>query len=155
MPFSNYLLNSMHFYPCSVPPISKQCAKPSQSLNIRCNLRDVIFTIQPLNHDQYAAIEALGFGHLLRMQIDAVESSDLLTWIMDRVSPVDMIIRIGPGKVFPITPSIIHMVFGLPTGGSTFQSFSRAEVVQFCKQLISELNEECISDDDLIHISNL
>jgi len=125
MPFSNYLLNSMHFYPCPVPPISKQCAKPSQSLNIRCNLRDVIFTIQLLNHDQYVAIEALGFGHLLRMQIDAVESSDLLTWIMDRVSPVDMIIRIGPGKVFPITPSIIHMVFGLPTGGSTFQSFSR------------------------------
>ena len=153
--FQSYPLYPTHFYPWQGPPLLKRSAKPSQSLNIRCNLRDVIFTIQPLNHDQYAAIEALGFGHLLRMQIDAVESSDLLTWIMDRVSPVDMIIRIGPGKVFPITPSIIHMVFGLPTGGSTFQSFSRAEVVQFCKQLISELNEECISDDDLIHISNL
>jgi len=47
------------------------------------------------------------------MQIDAVESSDLLTWIMDRGSPVDMIIRIGPGKVLPITPSVIHMVLGL------------------------------------------
>jgi hypothetical protein len=74
---------------------------------------------------------------------------------MDRVSPVDMITRIGPGKVLPITPSIIHMVLGLPKGGSTLQSFSRAAVVQFWKQLISELNEECISDDDPIHISNL
>jgi hypothetical protein len=74
---------------------------------------------------------------------------------MDRVSPVDMIIRIGPGKVLPITPSIIHMVLGLPKGGSTLQSFSREAVVQFWKQLISELNEECISDDDPIHISNL
>jgi hypothetical protein len=46
------------------------------------------------------------------MQIDVVESSDLLTWIMDSVSPVDMIIRLGPGKVLPITPSIIHMVLG-------------------------------------------
>jgi hypothetical protein len=61
------------------PPISKRCAKPSQSLNIRCNPRDVIFTTTLLNHDQYVAIEALGFGHLLRMQIDAVDSSDLLT----------------------------------------------------------------------------
>jgi len=80
------------------PPTSKRSANPSQILNIRCNPRDVIFTIQLLNPDQHAAIEALGFGHLLRMQIDVVESSDLLTWIMDSVSPVDMIIRLGPGK---------------------------------------------------------
>ena len=153
--FQSYPLYPMHFYPWQGPPLLKRSAKPSQSFNIRCNPSDLLFTIQLLNHDQYAAIEALGFGHLLMMQIDAVESSDLLTWIMDRVSPVDMIIRIGPGKVLPITPSVIHMVLGLPKGGSTIPSYSRMEDVQFRKQMISDLNQECLSDDDPIHISNL
>ena len=153
--FQSYPLYPTHFYPWQGPPLLKRSAKPSQSFNIRCNPSDLLFTIQLLNHDQYAAIEALGFGHLLMMQIDAVESSDLLTWIMDRVSPVDMIIRIGPGKVLPITPSVIHMVLGLPKGGSTIPSYSRMEDVQFQKQMISDLNQECLSDDDPIHISNL
>ncbi|OEL21240.1 hypothetical protein BAE44_0017741, partial [Dichanthelium oligosanthes] len=124
-------------------------------LNVRCNPGDVLFTIQLLNHDQYAAIQSLGFGRLLTMGIDAVESSDLLPWLMDRVSPVDMMISIGPGKVLPITPKVISMDLGLPAGGSNLKVYSSAEVVQFRKQLIHQLNQESLTDDDPIHISNL
>ncbi|CAL5000491.1 unnamed protein product [Urochloa decumbens] len=137
------------------PPRPKACAKTSQILNIRCNPSDVIFTIQLLNPDQYEAVEALGFGPLLRMEIDAVESRELLAWLMDRVSPVDMIIRIGPGKVLPITPESISMVLGLPIGGSRLHSSPLTEVSQFRKQLITELNQELLTADDPIHISNL
>ena len=47
------------------------------------------------------------------------------------------------------------MVLGLTKGGSTLQSFSRTEAVQFQKQLISDLNQECLSEGDPVHISNL
>uniref|UniRef100_K3YEI5 Aminotransferase-like plant mobile domain-containing protein n=1 Tax=Setaria italica TaxID=4555 RepID=K3YEI5_SETIT len=150
-----YILNFIHHSTCQAPPRPKNCAKTSRILNIRCNPSDVIFTIQLLNPDQYAAVEALGFGHLLRMEIDAVECRELLAWLMDRVSPVDMIIRIGPGKVLPITAESISKVLGLPIGGSSFHSSPATEVSQFRKKLITELNQEFLTDDDPIHISNL
>ncbi|CAD6266749.1 unnamed protein product [Miscanthus lutarioriparius] len=77
--------------------------------------------------EQYVAIEADGFGHLLRMKIDAVENKNLLTWLLDHTDPDRMLIRIGAGKVLSITPQIISMVLGLPIRGENFKQYSWKE----------------------------
>ncbi|CAD6336576.1 unnamed protein product [Miscanthus lutarioriparius] len=105
----------------------------SSIVNVWCNPKDVIFTTNLLNPQQYAAIEADGFGHLLRMKIDAVENKNLLTWLLDHTDPDRMLIRIGAGKVLPITPQIISMVLGLPIGGENFEQYSWKE--DSCSQL--------------------
>ena len=132
----------------------KRATSRSSIVNVRCNSRDVIFTTNLLNPHQYAAIEADGFGHLLRMKIDAVENKNLLTWLLDHTDPDRMLIRIGAGKVLPITPQIISMVFGLPIGGENFKQYSWKEGIIFRQQLISDLNQSLTEDCD-IHISNL
>jgi hypothetical protein len=107
-----------------------------------------------LNPQQYAAIEADGFGHLLRMKIDAVQNKNLLSWLLDHTDPDQMLIKIGAGKVLPITPQIISMVLGLPIGGENFKQYSWKEGIIFRQQLISDLNQGIAEDCD-IHISNL
>ncbi|XP_066389768.1 uncharacterized protein [Miscanthus floridulus] len=132
----------------------KRATSSSSIVNVRCNPRDVIFTTNLLNPQQYAAIEADGFGHLLRMKIDALENKNLLTWLLDHTDPDRMLIRIGAGKVLPITPQIISMVLGLPIRSQTFKQYSWKEGIIFRQQLISDLNQSLTEDCD-IHISNL
>jgi hypothetical protein len=84
-----------------------------------------------LNQQQYAAIEDDGFGHLLRMKIDAVQNKNLLTWLLDHTDPDQMLIKIGPGKVLPITPQITSMVLGLPIGGQNFKQYTWKEGIIF------------------------
>ena len=58
------------------------------------------------------------------MKIDAVENRNLLTWLLDHTNPDHMLIKIGAGKVLPITPQIISMVLGLSIGGENFKQYS-------------------------------
>ncbi|TVU18309.1 hypothetical protein EJB05_34399, partial [Eragrostis curvula] len=99
--------------------------------------------------------EALGFGPLLTILPEAVESRGLLPWLMDRIRPEDMIIRIGPGKILPITPQIIRMVVGLPNGGGNTKLYTWQQAVEFRRQLIRDLDQEYLTDDDPIDITNL
>jgi hypothetical protein len=89
------------------------------------------------------------------MDFDIVECRMLIAWLMDRASPFDMMVRIGRGKVFSITKESISMVLGLHIGGCSLHSSPQTEVSRFRKQLITELNQELLTDDDPIHISNL
>ncbi|XP_066360897.1 uncharacterized protein [Miscanthus floridulus] len=109
----------------------KRATSRSSIVNVRCNPRDVIFTTNLLNPQQYAAIKADGFGHLLRMKIDAIENKNLLTWLLDHTDPDRMLIRIGAGKVLPVTPQIISMVLGLPIRGENFKQYSWKEGFYF------------------------
>ncbi|XP_002455807.2 uncharacterized protein LOC8078188 [Sorghum bicolor] len=132
----------------------KRATNRSSIVNVRCNPRDVIFTTGLLNPQQYAAIEADGFAELLRMKIDAVENKNLIIWLLDHTDPDQMLIKLGAGKVLPITPQIISMVLGLPIGGQNLKQYSWKEGIIFRQQLISDLNQSLTEDCD-IHISNL
>jgi uncharacterized membrane protein len=89
------------------------------------------------------------------MDFDIVECKELIAWLMDRASPFDMIVRIGPGKVLPITKELISMVLGFHIGGCSLHSSAPTELSKFLKLLISELNQELLMDDDQSNISNL
>ncbi|WVZ91351.1 hypothetical protein U9M48_037538 [Paspalum notatum var. saurae] len=130
-------------------------ATASPILNVRCNPGDVLFTINLLNPKQHAALVALGFGPFLAMLTDAVESRNLLPWLLDRINPNEMVLRIGPGKNIAVTPSIISMVLGILHGGKNIKLYTTEEGCQFKKDLIKDLGHECLFDDDDIYISNL
>jgi hypothetical protein len=88
------------------------------------------------------------------MKIDAVQNKILLFWLLDHTDPDQMLIKIGAGKVLPITPQIISMVLGFPIGGENFKQYSWKDGIIFRQQLISDLNQGLTEDCD-IHISNL
>ncbi|KAJ1254391.1 hypothetical protein BS78_K072700 [Paspalum vaginatum] len=136
-------------------PNNEYYATTSQILNVRCNPGDVLFTITLLTSNQYAALVALGFGPFLTMLTDAVESRNLLPWLLDRIKPNDMVLRIGPGKNIAVTPNIISMVLGIPHGGRNIKLYTTDEGRQFKKDLIQDLGQECLQDGDDIYISNL
>jgi hypothetical protein len=101
----------------------------SPTLNVWCNPSDIRCTAALLTDAQFAAIEADGLGHFLRLNVDAVENKNHLSWLLDCTDPDTMVINIGPGKVLPITPWIISIVLGLPFGGDNLKIFSRKEGV--------------------------
>ncbi|WVZ94601.1 hypothetical protein U9M48_040473, partial [Paspalum notatum var. saurae] len=136
-------------------PNDESYSTASPILNVRCNPGDVLFTITLLTRNQYAALVALGFGPFLTMLTDAVESRNLLPWLLDKINPNDMVLRIGPGKNISVTPSIISMVLGIPHGGTNLKLYTTDEGRQFKKDLIKDLCQECLLDGDDIHISNL
>ncbi|KAL6850318.1 hypothetical protein ACP4OV_020945 [Aristida adscensionis] len=108
-------------------------------LNVRCNPGDVVFAISMLSPDQHAAIAALGFGQL---EVDALESRSLLPWIMDRIDPDTMKIRINDEKILPITPLHISLVLGLPNSGRSLKSYDWTESVLARKKLLHDLKLE-------------
>ncbi|TVU21685.1 hypothetical protein EJB05_31337, partial [Eragrostis curvula] len=116
--------------------------KKGPKLNVRCNPGDVVLTMAMLSVDQRAAISRLGFGQILLMEVDAVESRNLLPWLMDRIDPDTMIMTIGPGKKLPINPEVISIVLGLRNEGTNLSIFNWGQGVQAKKELFRELNLE-------------
>ncbi|XP_020407202.1 uncharacterized protein [Zea mays] len=113
-----------------MPPKKKSNAKLSvtkkmkvedtrrQRLNIRCNPQDVLVCIQIMNERQRQAVVRKGFFNILDMTIDALGSRTHLCWLMEKLDPKDMTLRIGPGKELKITKETVHLILGLPnTGG--------------------------------------
>ncbi|WVZ70141.1 hypothetical protein U9M48_018833, partial [Paspalum notatum var. saurae] len=149
------LKGSMLRGPKHAQPNDDSYSAASPILNVRCNPGDVLFTIILLTRNQYAALVALGFGPFLTMLTDAVESRNLLPWLLDKINPNDMVLSIGPGKNISVTPSITSMVLGIPHGGTNLKLYTTDEGRQFKKDLIKDLGQECLLDGDDIHISNL
>jgi hypothetical protein len=85
-----------------------------QRLNIRCNPGDVLASIQILNERHRQAIVRKGFSSIIDMTIDAIGCRTLLCWLMQKLDPRDMTLRIGPDKELKITKQTINLILGLP-----------------------------------------
>jgi hypothetical protein len=51
------------------------------------------------------------------MTIDAIGCRTLLCWLMQKLDPRDMTLRIGPDKELKITKQTVHLILGLPNSG--------------------------------------
>ncbi|KAL6648104.1 hypothetical protein ACP70R_012328 [Stipagrostis hirtigluma subsp. patula] len=111
-----------------------------KKLNVRCNPGDILQTIKMMSDAQLSIIRQQGFGKLLRMTVDALESRSLLGWLLDRTSPVDMKIHAGPGRVLPITKDIISQVLGLPRVGGALPKTEFADHVRMKEELRGQLH---------------
>uniref|UniRef100_A0A0A9CUW6 Uncharacterized protein n=1 Tax=Arundo donax TaxID=35708 RepID=A0A0A9CUW6_ARUDO len=89
--------------------------------------------------EQLVSIDALGFQQLLSMEVDAVESRNLLPWVMDIINPDTMVMRIDLGKVLPINAQVVSIVLGLPNVGIDLCHHSWREGVQAKRDLVEQL----------------
>uniref|UniRef100_A0A0A9HJL7 Uncharacterized protein n=1 Tax=Arundo donax TaxID=35708 RepID=A0A0A9HJL7_ARUDO len=105
-----------------------------------------------LTSKQLAYIGALGFVQLLSMEVDAVESRNLLPWLMDRVDPDTMVMCIGPGKVLHINAQVVIIGLGLPNIGTNLRHQSWMEGVQAWRDLVHELALEDGSPIDIYRL---
>jgi hypothetical protein len=51
------------------------------------------------------------------MTIDAIGCQTHLCWLMQKLDPKDMTLRIGPDKELKIIKEIVHLILGLPNSG--------------------------------------
>ncbi|KAL6842122.1 hypothetical protein ACP4OV_028101 [Aristida adscensionis] len=130
----------------SMPPVSddadplgsnEQAGNSRTKINVRCNPGDVVAVISKMTDEQRQIVSKLGFSDLLGIRLEALECRALLPWLMDRIDPTDMIMRVGPGKELPITPREIGLVLGLPTSGRTIKELPWKEAVE-CRRLFCE-----------------
>ncbi|KAL6873991.1 hypothetical protein ACP4OV_014073 [Aristida adscensionis] len=112
--------------------------KPKK-LNVRCNPGDVFHSIWIMNDCQRQMIHDQGFGKLLEMTVDGIESRALLRWLLDRTSPVDMKIHAGPGRTLPITKEIISQVMGIPRVGGKLPIIEYSDQVAATRNLREDL----------------
>lgn len=87
---------------------------------IRCNPKMVSETYNKLSPQQKQKLSSLGFEDFFKMKTDALVSRELVVWLMDRIDPEKMCIQLDDAgqKVIYFTPRDVHLVFGLPYGGS-------------------------------------
>jgi hypothetical protein len=78
-----------------------------------------------MNNRQREAVVRKGFQSILQMSTDGLVVGSLMNWLMDKVDPVDMTIRPGPGKELKITKKSVRLILGLPSagGGKSFMDW--------------------------------
>jgi hypothetical protein len=66
------------------------------------------------------AIQEMGFVGILRLTAKSLDNRELLSWLLDRFDPEDMIIQMG-SKQIRVTEHTVKCVLGLPCKGETLQ----------------------------------
>jgi hypothetical protein len=88
-----------------------------QKLNIRYIPYDVIVSTWIMSDRQCDAVARLGFQSIFDLCTDALERRSLIRWLMDKLDPDDMTIRLGAGKELKITKETVRLILGLPSAG--------------------------------------
>jgi hypothetical protein len=78
-----------------------------------------------MNDRQREAVARKGFQSILQMSTDGLAVGSLMNWLMDKLDPVYMTIRPGPGKELKITKETVRLILGLPSarGGKPFMDW--------------------------------
>lgn len=87
------------------------------TLCIRYALALVVITIVELTIGQMNKVSKLGFGGIMKFNLEGMERRDFLCFLMDRIDPVEMVIHISGGRSIPITTHTVKCILGSPCGG--------------------------------------
>lgn len=85
---------------------------------IRCAPALIVATIDKLKSGQMSEVTRLGFGSLLEFNLEGLERRALLCFLMDRTSPVEMVISTGDRISIPVMPHAVKCVLGIPCDNS-------------------------------------
>jgi hypothetical protein len=98
-----------------------------------------------MNERQRQAIVRKGFSSILDMTIDAIGCRTLLCWLMQKLDPRDMTLRIGPDKELKITRQTIHLILDLPkSGGGKSLNIDEANVAANLRSSLSISKDEFV-----------
>ncbi|KAL6639740.1 hypothetical protein ACP70R_022562 [Stipagrostis hirtigluma subsp. patula] len=87
-------------------------------LTLRCAPRDVISVAKALSTEEKDTITKLGFGAFLSLNLKAVAKRDIIRWLLDnsRLEEDRIVMQIKSGETLSITPEVIGLVLGVPSG---------------------------------------
>nr|TKW10860.1 hypothetical protein SEVIR_6G195700v2 [Setaria viridis] len=72
--------------------------------------------VDHLTLQQRRRIKAMGFGGLLYVSAERLESRELLKFLFDRLDPKTMVINVTKDKGIHVTPFVVKLVLDLPEG---------------------------------------
>jgi hypothetical protein len=79
------------------------------------------------------------------MAIDAIGCRTLLCWLMQKLDPRDMTLRIGPDKELKITKQTVHQILGLPNlGGGKPLNIDEANAVATLRASLNISKDEFV-----------
>uniref|UniRef100_A0A8I7BDF2 Uncharacterized protein n=2 Tax=Hordeum vulgare subsp. vulgare TaxID=112509 RepID=A0A8I7BDF2_HORVV len=95
--------------------------KPKREFNqtVRCSLKEFFECAELLKDRHVARVRKAGFGAMLDSKVRGLISRPLIGFLMGRIDPATMTMKLGESKVVAITSDAIHHLFGLPKGGRT------------------------------------
>jgi hypothetical protein len=154
------------------PVAKKQCADASLAVNAtgkpaknpvkyahaptaRCAPLAFNSFVDHLTFKQRMRIKEMGFGGLLHVSADRLESRELLKFLFDRLDPSTMVINVTKDKGIHVTPSAIMQVLGLPDSGEHlhFHSHNQASKEFSASKALVGLEES--QDMHASHLQNI
>lgn len=108
---------------------------------MRCSPSAVYDLIEPMSENYKQRLTNMGFGEFLRFYNRSLEDRSLGMFLMKNVKNDPLRIEFS-GKVLPITPEVVHRIFGLPIGGRPFPKFSAREKEEARKELRNICNQK-------------
>ncbi|CAD6270459.1 unnamed protein product [Miscanthus lutarioriparius] len=87
---------------------------------MRCSFKNNIMAAGVLSDDAKDKVRSLGFGDLLDLTVESLQSRERIVWLAERCDVSSegerFVIKINPGKSLEITPELVHDKLGIPRG---------------------------------------
>ncbi|CAL4995102.1 unnamed protein product [Urochloa decumbens] len=107
------------------PP--KNRAKYAHAPTVRCAPSTLNEFVDQLTFPQRRRIQAMGFGGLLSVSAERLESRELLKFLFDRLDPQTMVISVTKEKRIHVTPFAVKQVLDLPNDGEDIDLHTPAQ----------------------------
>jgi len=87
---------------------------------MRCSFKNIIMAAGVLSDDAKDKVRSLGFGDLLDLTVESLQSTERIVWLAERFDVSSegkrFVMKINPGKSLEITPELVHDKLGIPRG---------------------------------------
>jgi len=100
-------------------------------------------------------IKEMGFGGLLHVSADRLESRELLKFLLDRLDPSTMVINISKDKGIHVTPYAVMQVLGLPDSGEHLHFHSHNQASREFSAFKAWVGLEESQDMHASHLQNI
>ena len=97
----------------------------------------------------------MGFGGLLHVSADRLESRELLKFLLDRLDPSTMVINISKDKGIHVTPYAVMQVLGLPDSGEHLHFHSHNQASREFSAFKAWVGLEESQDMHASHLQNI
>lgn len=114
-------------------------AKPSDQRRVSPRL--LVVALSQLNALQMKAVEDIGFGHLLQLQVESVPGR-LVTWCLDRFQPIKCSIQLPDKSLLHISAEDVFLIFGFPKGAQRIDKKSITQDDEIIKEWTTKLKKK-------------
>lgn len=133
----------------------KNPVKRAHALTVRCAPSALNLFVENLTLLQRKKITYMGFGGLLCISADRLESRELLKFLFDRLDPKTMVIHVSKDKAIHVTPFAIKQVLGVPDGGEVLQLHTNMQASKACVVFKNSVGLQESQELHTIYLQNL